>query len=72
MTRNRWRVAFLTLTALVIGMEIWAGVDGNPDTDPWTDLLVAYVPMEVTFALVGALLLWLPIHFWLRYRRRSS
>jgi hypothetical protein len=68
---TRWRTGFLGLTALVIGLEVWASADGSPDTDPWTDLLTRHVPAEVTFAAIGALLLWLPIHFGIRYARRS-
>lgn len=69
--RGWWRVSFLGLTALVLGMEVFASVDGNPETEPWTDLLVSYVPGEFTFAAIGALVLWLPVHFGLRYWRRS-
>jgi hypothetical protein len=68
---TRWRIAFLGLTGLVIGMEIWASADGDPDTRPWTDEIVSAVPMEVTFALIGALVLWVPIHFWIRYLRKA-
>lgn len=68
----RWRLAFLGLTAVVLGMEVWAAADGNNDTDPWTDMIVQYVPGEVTAAAIGALLLWLPVHFWLRYRSKTQ
>jgi hypothetical protein len=68
---TRWRILFLGLTAIVIGMEIWASADGDPNTRPWTDEIVGVVPMEVTFALIGALVLWVPIHFWVRYRRKA-
>lgn len=69
--RNWWRIGFLGLTALVVTAELVAAFDRNPETDPWTDLIVAYVPEEVTYALIGALLLWLPYHLWRRYRRRD-
>lgn len=69
--RGWWRVSFLGLTALVLGMEVFASVDGNPDTEPWTDLIVSYVPAEFAVAAIGALALWLPVHFGLRYWRRS-
>jgi hypothetical protein len=69
---TRWRALFLGLTALVVGMEIWASADGDPDTDPWTDLITDYVPAEVTFALIGALVLWLPVHFGVRYWRKRK
>jgi hypothetical protein len=67
-----WPVAFLGLTAVLIGAEVWAANDGNPGTVPWTDYLVRLVPAEVAFALVGALILWLPIHLWIRYARKRK
>lgn len=63
---------FLTVTALALGLELWASFDSSPDTVPWTDLLTEYVPMEAVFAAIGALILWLPIHFWRRYQRRQQ
>lgn len=53
-------------------MELWASFDGNPATDPWTDLIVAYIPMEITALAVGGLSLWLAVHFGLRYWRRRK
>lgn len=67
-----WVIGFLTVTAVAVGAELWASFDGDPDTAPWTDLIVRYVPEEVTFALIGALLLWLPLHFWRRYTRKRK
>lgn len=68
--RNRWRAAFLGLTALVIVLELFASFDGDPNTDPWTDLIVTYVPAEVTAVAIGGLCLWLVVHFTLRYVRK--
>ena len=62
---------FLGITGLAIGLEIWASVDSNPDTIPWTWLLVNYVPWEVPLAVFGALVVWLPIHFYVRYRGKK-
>lgn len=70
--RGWWRVVFLGLTVLVVSAEVFAAADGNPNTDPWTDLIVAYVPDEVATAVFGALLLWLPVHFTTRYARRRT
>lgn len=69
--RAAWRAVFLGLTAFVLGMEVWASVDGDPETEPWTDLIVQYIPGEVTAVLIGGLMLWLPVHFGLRYWRKS-
>jgi hypothetical protein len=69
--RNRWRTAFLVVTALAIGMELTAAADHNPDTEPWTDLIVTYVPGEAIMATIGALSLWLIVHFGRRIRRRA-
>ncbi len=69
--RAVWTLAFLGVTAVAIVAELWASFDSDPNTDPWTDLIVRHVPAEVTFALIGALCLWLPLHFWIRYRRKQ-
>lgn len=70
--KGGWRsAAFLTATAMVLGWEVIASWDNNPDTSPWTDLIVTYVPGEVTAVLLGGLIAWLPVHFGLRYYRKA-
>lgn len=72
MVKGGWRtVGFLGATAAVLGWELFASFDGDPGTSPWTDLIVAYIPVEITAAMIGALVAWLPIHFGVRYRRRA-
>lgn len=68
--RAAWRAVFLGLTVFVLGMEVWASADGDPETEPWTDLIIQYIPGEVAAVLIGGLMLWLPVHFGLRYWRR--
>ena len=70
--RAWWTVVFLGVTAVAVGMELWASFDGDASTDPWTDLIVRYVPGEVTALLIGGLCLWLIVHFGLRYWRRHK
>lgn len=65
-------VAFLAATVLVLGWECFASWDGDPSTCPWTDLIVTYIPGEVTAVLIGGLLAWLPVHFGIRYWRKSK
>jgi len=69
--RTAWRVAFLGVTAAAVGMELWASFDGDPQSEPWTDLIVAYVPGEVTALAIGGLAAWLTVHFLRRYLRRN-
>lgn len=69
--RNRWRIAFLAVTGVALAMELVASFDGNPETDPWTQLIVTYVPMEITVAAIGGLSLWLAVHFGIRYWRAA-
>lgn len=67
-----WRnVAFLSATAAVLVWELVAAFDGDPRTMPWTELIVTYVPGEVAAVLLGGLIAWLPVHFGLRYWRKS-
>lgn len=73
MTRRLWwRTSFLGLTAVVVGMEVWASADGDEQTDPWTDLIVTYMPGEVTALAVAGLSGWLAVHFGIRYWRRHQ
>lgn len=72
MTRKLWGLLFGSVTVLAVGMECWASWDGRPETIPWTDYIATHVPGEVTFAAIGALVLWLPVHFGLRYWRRHQ
>ena len=72
MVKGGWKtIGFLGATAVVLGWETFASFDDDPGTCPWTDLIVTYVPTEVTVALIGALVAWLPIHFGVRYWRRA-
>jgi hypothetical protein len=68
--RRAKTAGFLTLTGVVLAWELVASFDHDPDTLPWTSLIVQYIPGEVTAAAIGALVVWLPAHFGLRYYRR--
>jgi hypothetical protein len=68
----RWRVAFLGLTALVVGMEFFAWLDGSDDTDTWTHMIVRWVPGEVFALAFSGLVGWLVVHFGLRYWRKRQ
>ena len=70
--RNAWRAGFLLVTAGALVMECAAAWDGNPNTDPWTDLITTYIPWQVALAAFGALVIWVPTHFWVAYRRRMQ
>lgn len=72
MNRWRYRLPFLTFTALAIVTECWFAWDGNPQTEPWTELIVTYIPDEVTMLAIGGLSLWLLVHFGKRYWKRRS
>jgi hypothetical protein len=68
--RGRWVAGFLGVTGVALVLELVASFDSSPDTVPWTDLIVRHVPHEVTAAVLGALICWLPVHFALRYWRK--
>lgn len=68
--KHAFRWGFLAVTVVALGTELWASFDSSDATEPWTDLITDHVPGEVTAAAIGALVLWLPIHFWLRYKRK--
>lgn len=64
-------VGFLAATGAVVLWELYASWDSNPDTASWTDLIVTYIPGEVTAVIIGGLVTWLPVHFGIRYWRKS-
>lgn len=70
MSRRAWIITFLGVTAVALGAELWASFDSSAHTTPWTDLIVQYVPGEVTAAVIGALMVWVPVHFAIRYARQ--
>ena len=72
MGRWRYRLPFLGFTALAIVTECWFAWDGDAETEPWTELIVAYIPDEVTMLAIGGLSLWLLVHFGKRYWKRRS
>lgn len=67
-----WRLWFLGVTVLALGMELWASFDSDPKTEPWTELIVQYISAEVTIAVIGGLSVWLFVHFILRYSRKHK
>lgn len=73
MTRKAWwTIGFLGITAVAIALEVFASFDGSPDTVPWTDYIVRYIPGEIAALLIGGLALWLVVHFGLRYYRKHK
>jgi uncharacterized protein (DUF779 family) len=73
MIKGGWKsIAFLGVTAVAVTTEVVFAFDGSDDTWPWTDLIVNYVPGEITmFALFG-LGGWLLVHFGRRYVAKSK
>lgn len=55
--------AFLTVTVTAVGMEVWFATDSDPDTLPWTTLLVDNVPGPIILAAVAVLTSWIGPHF---------
>lgn len=64
--KRYWVLTFMTMTVLTIGMELFAGLEKGWDLPAWTDLLTDNLPGELVLALTGALIVWLPVHFWVR------
>lgn len=71
-SRTVKRIVFLALTAATVGMEIWFATDGDPASEPWTSLLVEFVPGPVTAVAIVVLLWWLPPHMLDAYRKRTA
>ncbi|MGH7774480.1 MAG: hypothetical protein ACREQA_19830 [Candidatus Binatia bacterium] len=74
--RFAWTIIFLLFTLIPIGMEITAATDDDPGTVTWTELIVSNLSLEVILALtgagLGALVLWLPIHFYRAKKKQEK
>lgn len=70
--RNLWRLGFLGVTVLALTGELVASFDSSEETEPWTVLIITFIPWEVGVAALGALVLWVPIHFYVRYRKKHK
>ncbi len=70
-TKIVWRVAFLGVTATAIVMELIAAWDPNPDTEPWTHLIVRYIPSPIAMAVIVFGGKWTYDHFFHEYRKRG-
>jgi len=70
--KGGWKsIVFLGAIGAVLGWEIFASWDGDETSSPLTDLIVTYVPAEVTTVILGGLIVWLPVHFAIRYYRKT-
>ena len=69
--RTALTAGFLTVTGAAIAWELVAAFDGDPDTVPWTDLIVGHVPWPITALGIAVLVCWLPVHFWMAYRAKK-
>ena len=63
MSKTHWRIAFWLMTALTVGMEVWAANDHNPVTETWTEALTHYLPAPILLAVVAWFATWLVQHF---------
>lgn len=64
-----WTMAFLGITLAAIVAELVAAFDHSGNTQPWTWYISHYVPWPVALGAYVALAAWLPVHFWVNYRR---
>lgn len=67
-----WRAGFLGVTALAVAMEIFAIYDGDTNTEPYTRMILDYIPANIFFLLFGAAGLWVVWHFVKYYLMKGS
>jgi hypothetical protein len=68
--KSKWTIAFLGVTALAIIMELISAFDKNPDTTPWTMLIVDNIPWFVALPAIGLFATWLVSHFLKYYKEK--
>lgn len=71
-----WRLfsalTIIPVTLVAIGLELWFGLDSNPDTLPWTYWISRYIPWPVQLLAYLILATWLPFHFWQHDRAKKK
>jgi hypothetical protein len=66
------KVLIVVLSLAWLGWELFAALDGNPDTLTLTEVIVTYVPPWLYIPAVIVLAIWLPWHFWTAWRDSLS
>ena len=67
-----WRWGFLSVTAAAIAMELLAVFDNNDNTEPWTTLIITYIPSWIGLPLIGGFAIWLFHHFYKWYKVKNK
>jgi hypothetical protein len=65
--RQKFLIVFLGYTFMSIALELYAVLDGKSWTEPWTELIVKFIPRIIGVPLVLAFSMWLSVHFLSRY-----
>jgi len=66
-TKNKWRYTFLGVGIVWVLMELFAMWDRNPETEPFTIIVVETIPWFIGFPVIAFFGLWLIFHFWQYY-----
>lgn len=66
-----WTWFFLSITAFVVGLELFSIFDSDDNTLPWTYYIINYVPENLTYLLLGGGALWAVMHFFKYYREKE-
>jgi hypothetical protein len=70
--KTKWGIGFLGVTALAIIMEFLAALDNNPDTIPWTQYIVTYIPEYLFFGILLGGIYWVTNHFIKKYMEKKK
>jgi ethanolamine transporter EutH len=65
--RQRWLIIFLGTTLTAIAEELVSVLDGKGWTEPWTELIIKFIPRVVGAPAIVLFGLWLMTHFLSRY-----
>jgi len=58
-----WIIGILTAFVVWLGMELFAVLDGQSWTEPFTDITVGFIPAGVGIPLVTGFTVWMEVHF---------
>jgi len=58
-----WVIGILSAFVAWLGMELFAVLDGQSWTEPFTDIVVGFIPSGVGIPLVIFFTVWMQVHF---------
>lgn len=68
---SKWNLSWILWLVAFFAIELPAVFNDEPD-DTLTEHISTHMPLELAVVVYGALVAWLPVHFYAAYQRAKS